>query len=40
MREENTPVKAILVNDEHLALIQLKKLLEYDIGGVEITGMY
>jgi two-component SAPR family response regulator len=33
-------VRAILVDDERLALAQLKKLLERDIGDIEVIGMY
>lgn len=33
-------MRAILVDDERLALVQLKKILERDAGGVQIIGMY
>lgn len=33
-------MRAILVDDERLALGQLKKLLEREIGGIEVIGMY
>jgi two-component SAPR family response regulator len=33
-------MKAILVDDERLSLRHLKKMLEIDVGGVEVIGMY
>ncbi|TMV45031.1 response regulator [Paenibacillus mesophilus] len=33
-------MRAILVDDERLALAQLKKILERDVGGVQVIGMY
>ncbi|WP_336745688.1 response regulator [Paenibacillus sp. y28] len=33
-------MKALLVDDEHLALQQLKHMLEQEIGGVQVVGMF
>ncbi len=34
------PMRAMLIDDEHLPLMHLKKMLERDIGGVEVIGTY
>ncbi|MEF3307009.1 response regulator [Paenibacillus sp. GYB003] len=33
-------MRAILVDDEYLSLAQLKKMLERDVGGIEVIGTY
>lgn len=35
-----TSMKVVLVDDERLALLQLKKFLEIEIGGTEVIGMF